>query len=130
MFFGGVTWFVKQDILTPLQSVLFSEVPVAVVLLVYAFVRRYSRTSILSSYQNIHIHVVAIVASVFLVAGNLLVYMAYLHSPANIVNVVKLGSVIVTAAGATWLLKDAMDFKQWAVLVVAMCSLGVFMFLG
>lgn len=125
----GNTYFVKNEVLHPIQSVLFTEgmiFLIAIIVFLFAYKAQISKIKII---KIRHIPIFAL-STLMLVAGNFLLYYAYLDTAANIVNVIRLFSIITTAIFARIVLKDKMSKRNLILMAVAFGLLLLFVFAG
>lgn len=129
VFFVGNTWFVKNAIMTPVQSVFATESIILVVALIwYLFVFRGSFRDVGLSFRKQHI-LPFVVIGLCNVGANFLFYYGYLDNPANIINFMRLFGIVVTAVLSWIFLRDILTKKQILLMVSAFVVLMLFIFL-
>lgn len=125
----GNTWFVKNAIMTPVQSVFATESIILVVALIwYLFVFRGSFRDVGLSFRKQHI-LPFVVIGLCNVGANFLFYYGYLDNPANIINFMRLFGIVVTAVLSWIFLRDILTKKQILLMVSAFVVLMLFIFL-
>jgi drug/metabolite transporter (DMT)-like permease len=128
IFFVGNTWFVKNAIMTPVQSVFATESIILVfALLGYALMHKRDFKPVRASYSHKIIVPFAIIGSAN-VASAFLYYYGYLDNPANIINFVRLFGVVTTTILAWIFLKDRLTQRQIVLMSVAFVLLVLFIF--
>jgi drug/metabolite transporter (DMT)-like permease len=128
IFFVGNTWFVKNAIMTPVQSVFATESIILVfALLGYALMHKRDFKPVRASYSHKIIVPFAIIGSSN-VASAFLYYYGYLENPANIINFVRLFGVVTTTILAWIFLKDRLTQRQIVLMSVAFVLLVLFIF--
>ena len=128
IFFVGNTWFVKNAIMTPVQSVFATESIIFIfALLGYALMHRRDFKPVRASYSHKILVPFAIIG-----AGNIaaafLYYYGYLDNPANIINFVRLFGVVTTTILAWIFLKDRLTRRQIILMSIAFVLLILFIF--
>lgn len=126
VFFVGNTWFVKTAIMTPVQSVFFSESAVALVAFVWFFVhyKAWHKDLMISWYwSSIGVLALMWVCNVW---ANFLFYYGYQDNPANVINFIRLFYIITTAFFGRWFLHDKLSRKQLYLMLTAFAILVVF----
>lgn len=128
IFFVGNTYFVKNEILHPVQSVFFTE-GIIFLIATIALIQAYKKWTIkaIKTIKLNHLRVYGI-STLALVAGNFLMYYAYLDTAANIVNVIRLFSIVTTAIFARVILKDRMSKRNIVLMSIAFTILILFIF--
>lgn len=128
IFFVGNTWFVKNDIMTPVQSVFATESIILVfAVLGYALLHKRNFKPVIQSYSSKILVPFAIIGSANVAAG-FLYYYGYLDNPANIINFVRLFAVVTTTILAWIFLKDRLRQKQIILMSIAFVLLILFIF--
>lgn len=128
VFFVGNTWFVKNEIMTPVQSVFATESIIFVIALIYYAVA-YKRDFSDIGKSCCGAHIVPLMLIGFCnVGANFLFYFAYLDNPANIVNFIRLFSIIASAILSWVFLKDYLTKKQLLLMLCAFIILIAFIF--
>jgi len=121
------TYFVKTGTLHPMQSVFFTEWTIFLIS-IFAFLRVYkAKISALKKIKLKHLPIFGL-STIMLVGGNFMLYYAYLDTPANIVNVIRLFSIITTAVFARIVLKDKMNKRNIILMGIAFAVLLLFVF--
>lgn len=128
IFFVGNTWFVKNAIMTPVQSVFATESIILVfAVLGYALLHKRNFKPVIQSYSSKILVPFAIIGSANVAAG-FLYYYGYLDNPANIINFVRLFAVVTTTILAWIFLKDRLRQKQIVLMSIAFVLLILFIF--
>jgi drug/metabolite transporter (DMT)-like permease len=118
IYFVGNSYYIKSNIMSPVQSGMITETLILIVALVW-FLSKHSRDGLMSIHNGISRHT----APLFLGIGILnvcaiyLMYYGYQTNPANIVNVIRLFAIPVTAIACWVFLKDRSSKKQTVLLV-------------
>jgi len=128
IFFVGNTRFVKNAVMTPVQSVFSTELAVFAVALPRFFLTQKLPVKTMNSlFKKSHfLSFLAIGGGIIL--ANFLFYFAYLDTPANLVNFVRLFSVVVTAILAWIFLKDSLSKRSIVLMSIALLLLVAFLF--
>lgn len=122
------TWFVKNEIFTPPQSVFATET-----LLLFAAILAYfiwhgmDLSDIKKSFKSEHLIPLSLIWFGLVWAGTLFYY-AYLHNPANIINFMSLLTVFWTAIFSRIFLWDHLSKKQIWLMIAAFIVLIIFVF--
>lgn len=128
IFFVWNTWFVKSDIMTPVQSVFATESIILVfAVLGYALLHKWDFKPVRASYSPKIIVPFAIIGASN-VASAFLYYYGYLDNPANIINFIRLFSVVTTTILVWIFLKDRLTKKQIILMTIAFVLLILFVF--
>jgi len=128
IFFVGNTWFVKNSIMTPVQSVFATESIILVfAVLGYALMHKRDFKPVRASYSHKILIPFAIIGSTN-VASAFLYYYGYLDNPANIINFIRLFGVVTTTILAWIFLKDRLTPKQIILMAIAFVLLVLFIF--
>ncbi len=128
IFFVGNTWFVKNAIMTPVQSVFATESIILVfALLGYALMHRWDFKPVIQSYSHKILIPFAIIGSAN-VAAAFLYYYGYLDNPANIINFVRLFGVVTTTVLAWIFLNDRLTKREIILMSIAFVLLILFIF--
>jgi drug/metabolite transporter (DMT)-like permease len=128
IFFVGNTWFVKNAVMTPVQSVFATESIILVfALLGYALMHKRDFKPVRASYSHKIIVPFAIIGSAN-VASAFLYYYGYLDNPANIINFVRLFGVVTTTILAWIFLRDRLTQRQIVLMSIAFVLLVLFIF--
>jgi drug/metabolite transporter (DMT)-like permease len=128
IFFVGNTRFVKNAIMTPVQSVFATESIILVfAVLGYALLHKRDFKPVIQSYSHKILVPFAIIGSAN-VASAFLYYYGYLDNPANIVNFIRLFGVVTTTILAWIFLKDRLTQKQIVLMSIAFVLLILFIF--
>ena len=128
VFFVGNTWFVKNSIMTPVQSVFATETSILVVVSIfYALKFKLNFSDLKTSFSKKDLIPFSLIG-LGLVWWNFMFYYWYLDNPANIINFIRLFSIIVTAILSWIFLKDYMTKKQIWLMSVAFLLLVMFIF--
>lgn len=119
------TYFVKENILTPFQSLYFTETSLFIVsLIVYLIIYRFNIKPLLGTkIKNLWPY---LISSTSLVWGLLLLYYAYKHSPANIVNVIMVFQIVTASIFGFFILKDKMSKRNLNLMIIAAILLILF----
>lgn len=126
IFFVGNTWFVKNAIMTPVQSVFATESIILVfAVLGYAFMHKRDFKPVRASYSH-KILVPFAIIGLSNVGSAFLYYYGYLDNPANIVNFIRLFGVVTTTILAWIFLKDKLTPKQIVLMGIAFILLMLF----
>lgn len=126
IFFVGNTWFVKNAVMNPVQSVFFSESAVGVVAFVRYVLKFRSRFSDLKQWLTWSSLWILALMAFCNVWANFLFYYGYLDNPANIINFIRLFAIIVAAALGRWFLHDKLTKKQIYLMLAAFAVLVLF----
>lgn len=129
IFFVGNTWFIKNAVMNPVQSVFFTETAVAVVAFVRYVVRFGSRLSDLKQWLGWSSFGILALMGFCNVWANFLFYYGYLDNPANIINFIRLFAIIVTAIFSRIFFKDKLTQKQLYLMMVGFVVLVAFVLL-
>lgn len=128
VFFVGNTWFVKNEIMSPVQSVFATETTILlVVILFYALRFKADFSDLYNSLDKKDILPFSLIG-LWLVGWNFMFYYGYLDNPANIINFIRLFSIIATAIFSWIFLKDYMSKKQIWLMIAAFLVLIIFIF--
>jgi len=126
IFFVGNTWFVKNAVMTPVQSVFATESIILVfAVLGYALTHKRDFKPVRASYSHKILLPFAIIGSSN-VASAFLYYYGYLENPANIINFIRLFGVVTTTILAWIFLKDRLTQRQIILMVIAFVLLMLF----
>lgn len=129
LYFVANTWFVKTSTFTPIQSVLATESSVALVAWMWYLVKhKASLKDIRHSYRLKHIIPLCVVG-LGIVWGTFLFYYGYKDNPANIINFIRLLSIVTAAIFGRVFLKDMLTQKQTMLMLSGFAVLVVFIFL-
>lgn len=126
IYFSGNTYFIKSEWMYPMQSLLIGESSVALFALLNYIIRyRSRRRSQLQQYN--HIDVYRILLLWFSLAfSTALYYIGYQHISANIVNVIKLFSIVVGSLLTRKLLGDHLTKREFFLIIVGCIDLALF----
>jgi len=128
VFFVGNTWFVKNSIMTPIQSVFATETSILVVVaLFYSLKFKLDFSDLKKSFKKSDLVPFSLIG-LGLVWGNFLFYYWYLENPANNINFIRLLSIVATSVFSRIFLKDYMSKKQIGLMTIALAILVVFIF--
>lgn len=127
IFFIGNTYFVKNKILRPVQSEFFSEWTILIIAIIVFLWKYKGKITIFKKVNPRHLPIFALWTAT-IVTGNFLLYYGYLDTPANIVNVIRLFSIIVTALLARIFLKDKLSKRNMILMGIAFVILILFVF--
>lgn len=124
IYFVANSYFIKSNIMSPIQTGMTTEIVVFVVAIGWFFI--YKQMHKKTSRSGLHIILpqkrivwYLVLIGLFMALNTYLTYYGYQTNPANVVNVVKLFTVPVAALGAWILFKDALSRKQSILLVIA-----------
>ncbi len=124
IYFVANSYFIKSDIMSPIQTGMATEIVVFLVAVVWLFMYRNLHTknrkeSLRTSFPHGKIAWFLVLIGLFMALNTYLTYYGYQTNPANVINVVKLFTVPVGALGARMLFKDTLSKKQTILLVIA-----------
>ncbi len=129
LFFVWNTYFIKYGILHPIQSVLLTEWMVFIVaVLAFIFIYKWKFWDIVKTTKKKHLWIYAL-WTFSLVLWSFLLYYAYLDTPANIVNVIRLFTIISTSILAWIFIKDKMSKRNIILMIIAFVILMWFIFI-
>lgn len=130
IYFTANSYFVKTDMMSPVQSTMMTETTIFVVAVLWFLIRSYNHRRTNSTDRTLpkqHIQrptktylILFLVIGLFATLNAYLTYYGYQMISANMVNVIKLFTVPVTAFAAWIFLKDALTKKQTILLVISM----------
>lgn len=124
IYFVANSYFIKSDVMSPIQTGMATEIVVFLVAVVWLFIYRNLHTknrkeSLRTSFPHGKIAWFLVLIGLFMALNTYLTYYGYQTNPANVINVVKLFTVPVGALGARMLFKDTLSKKQTILLVMA-----------
>ncbi len=127
IFFVGNTYFIKNNILRPSQSQFFTEWTiflVTIIVFLWKFKASFSLFKKIVPKDLLRFTI----ETLSLTAGSLLLYYAYINTPANVVNVLRLFGIIVTALLTRIFLKDTMSKRNIILMSFSFIILILFIF--
>lgn len=131
LFFVGNNYLIKESVLSPVQSGMLTETSIFVVALLRYTIAQTPKKAILT----IQYWLTTKGVFIFLWIGILntlsvyLLYFGYQYTSANLINVIKLFAIPVTALCARMFLKDKLTTMQTTLLIISLITIISFIFI-
>lgn len=121
IFFSGINWYIKSDLLSPLQSVFYTEWIIALIALSIYCISYHPKTLIATmTKKNL---IASFGRSIFVFVGWIASYMAYSIISANTVNTIRLFGIIWTTLCAWFFLQEHISKSQLIPIILATITL-------
>lgn len=124
VYFGMINYYIKSWFVTPLQNIFYTEGTIFVVALLNYLRTEKDLRPLLKLPKRAIVPYAMRGVGVFLMG--LFTYYAYAYAPGNVVNVIKLGSIILTAIFGRYFLNESLSKKEITLMGIAIAILAMF----